>query len=247
MSPSRRRLVVTADDFGLCEQVNEGVADAHIHGIVTAASLMVRRQAAVAAAALSADLPRLSMGLHLDLGEWEYCEGEWQQIDFVVDVSDELAVRDAIDQQIGAFVRMVGRAPTHLDGHQHVHLSEPARSIVAATSESLGVPVRHGAAPYVGGFYGQTGTGEPRPERITTSALVAILDSLPQGLSELGCHPGRNMVAAISRYGSERDSELTVLCDPNVKTAIRDFDIELCAPGASRSVIDRDREGSMTD
>ena len=36
-----KRLIVTADDFGVAEAVNEAVEQAHRHGILTAASLMV--------------------------------------------------------------------------------------------------------------------------------------------------------------------------------------------------------------
>ncbi len=37
-----KRLVVTADDFGLSTEVNEAVEQAHREGILTTASLMVR-------------------------------------------------------------------------------------------------------------------------------------------------------------------------------------------------------------
>ena len=41
-----RTLIVNADDFGLSPGVNDGVLQAHVAGIVTSASLMVRRRAA---------------------------------------------------------------------------------------------------------------------------------------------------------------------------------------------------------
>ena len=44
------RLIVNADDFGLCAGVNQGIIEAHERGIVTSASLMVRYPAAEAAA-----------------------------------------------------------------------------------------------------------------------------------------------------------------------------------------------------
>ncbi|TMH61410.1 MAG: ChbG/HpnK family deacetylase, partial [Betaproteobacteria bacterium] len=37
-----KALIVTADDFGLAPEVNEGIELAHTTGILTAASLMVR-------------------------------------------------------------------------------------------------------------------------------------------------------------------------------------------------------------
>jgi predicted glycoside hydrolase/deacetylase ChbG (UPF0249 family) len=41
-----KRLIVSADDFGLCEPVNEAVEIAHREGILSTASLMVGERAA---------------------------------------------------------------------------------------------------------------------------------------------------------------------------------------------------------
>ena len=75
---SRRQLIVNADDFGLSPGVNRGTVRAHEHGVVTSASLMVRGAAVAEAAAYARANPRLSVGLHLDLWEWECRDGEWR-------------------------------------------------------------------------------------------------------------------------------------------------------------------------
>ena len=41
-----KRLIVTADDFGLCQPVNEAVEIAHREGVLSTASLMVGGAAA---------------------------------------------------------------------------------------------------------------------------------------------------------------------------------------------------------
>src|SRR5262249_56831666 len=64
-----KRVVVTADDFGLAREVNEAVEAAHRDGILTAASLMVAGPAAQDAIARARRLPRLHVGLHLVLVE----------------------------------------------------------------------------------------------------------------------------------------------------------------------------------
>ena len=61
-----RRLIVNADDFGLTHGVNRAVADAHRHGVLTSASLMVDAPGAEDAARLARELPGLSVGLHAD-------------------------------------------------------------------------------------------------------------------------------------------------------------------------------------
>jgi hopanoid biosynthesis associated protein HpnK len=62
-------LVVTADDFGADEAVNEAVAIAHRDGVLTAASLMVNAPAAAEAVKRARATPTLRVGLHLVLVE----------------------------------------------------------------------------------------------------------------------------------------------------------------------------------
>ena len=65
--PLRRFLIVTADDFGLHEAVNEAVEQASVSGVLTAASLMVAAPAAADAIRRARKLPNLRTGLHLVL------------------------------------------------------------------------------------------------------------------------------------------------------------------------------------
>ena len=62
-------LIVTADDFGLHEAVNEAVETAARAGTLTAASLMVSAPAAADAVRRAHALPRLRVGLHLTLAD----------------------------------------------------------------------------------------------------------------------------------------------------------------------------------
>ena len=64
-----KRLVVTADDFGASIEVNTAVEQAHRHGILTAASLMVAGDAAADAVARARVMPTLGVGLHIVLVE----------------------------------------------------------------------------------------------------------------------------------------------------------------------------------
>jgi chitin disaccharide deacetylase len=218
---SERVLIVNADDFGRSVGINRGVIRCHEEGIVTSASLMVRWPEAEDAAAW-ARRTSLSVGLHLDLGDWEWRDGAWHTRYEVVDIEDLDAIAAEIERQLEDFERLIGRPPTHLDTHQHVHLKyPPVLQALGPAGQRLGVPVR-GLTPgiaYSGVFYGQDGKGAPAPDLITADALVKLIEALPPGVTELGCHPAseadRDWV-----YREERVKEVEALCDPRVRAAI---------------------------
>jgi chitin disaccharide deacetylase len=214
-------LIVNADDFGLAAGVNSGITRAHEQGIVTSASLMVLQPYAPQAAAYARGHSELSLGLHLDLGEWSYIDGEWVRLYSVVPEGDLAAVAEEVARQLSLFHTLVGRPPTHLDSHQHIHRSEPARSVMLEAARRLGVPLRDYSAQvrYCGDFYGQNAEGQPFPDIISTPGLINILRKLPPGTTELGCHPGSGEKLD-TMYWRERAQETQVLCDPAVRAAI---------------------------
>ena len=220
-----RLLIVNADDFGLSAGVNRGVLRARRHGILTSASLMVRAEAAKEASRRGHEL---DLGLHLDLGEWDYREGDWIKRYERVSPEDSDAVEREIRQQLALFVELTGKLPTHLDSHQHVHWHEPVRTIATKMAQELGVPLRGVGAKihYCGSFYGQSGKGLSCPEAISVDSLINLLRSLPPGVTELACHPGDDFQLD-SSYRRERSLEVDALCDPRVRDVIKEEAIGL--------------------
>jgi len=211
------RLIVNADDLGLSTGVNEGIQRAYRHGIVTSASLMVRRPAAGHGAVTARREPGLSVGLHFDPGEWVCENGEWTLVGATSPPDDAVAVEAELEAQLSLFETLMGRKPSHLDSHQHVHRSEPAHSILCRAAERLDIPLRH-YSPLVrhcGSFYGQARDGRVTDRSIGVPALLRILGSLEPGVTELGCHPGVD-AATPSAYGRPRMTELATLCDATV-------------------------------
>jgi predicted glycoside hydrolase/deacetylase ChbG (UPF0249 family) len=223
-------LIVNADDFGQSSGINRGIVEAHEHGIVTSTSLMTRWPGAVEAARYARTHPDLSVGLHVDLGEWAYREGNWLLVYSVASLDNAAAVKKEIVAQLTTFRRLLGRDPTHIDSHQHVHLREPTRSALVEIARHLQIPLRHFTPGiyYCGNFYGQTAEGTPLPHVISIEALIKILQGLPPGVTELGCHPGE-VNDLDTMYGSERAKELKVLCNPQIRTTISTLGIELCS------------------
>jgi predicted glycoside hydrolase/deacetylase ChbG (UPF0249 family) len=225
---STKYLVVNADDFGQSNEVNRGIIKAHRCGVVTSASLMVRWSAASEAAAYAREQSSLSLGLHVDLGEQVFRAGEWVPLYAVVPLQDRTVIADEVTRQLDEFRRLMSREPSHLDSHQHVHLREPVRTVLIEVARQLRIPLRH-CCPnvgYHGSFYGQTAEGVPLPGVISVDGLIRILETLPSGCTELGCHPADGCDLN-TMYRNERLEELRVLCDPKVRAAIHTMGIEL--------------------
>jgi chitin disaccharide deacetylase len=199
--PQPRRLIVNADDLGFTPGVNRGIVEAHERGIVTSASLMVDRPAAAEGAEIARRLPSLAVGLHaaLDGVEAERCEQE-------------------LARQLARFGELVGARPTHLDSHHHVHREPGFAETFAAFAEREGLRARDHAVRHEPRFYGEAAIGVDR--------LLEILETLPSGDSELGCHPGY-ADGLTSRYTVEREQELRTLTDARVRGRLDELGIEL--------------------
>jgi len=224
-----RVLIVNADDFGRSPGINRGVVRAHTEGIVTSASLMVRYEDAAGAAAAARENPALAVGLHLDMSEWELHDGEWRASYELVPSGGREELAAEVERQLQQFRELMGRDPTHIDSHQHVHRDEPLRTVTAEAASRIGVPLRHaGPISYCGAFYGQGRHGFPIPEALRPEALAALVRDLPDGATELCCHPSET-VDFPSSYASERPLELRALCDPRVRGAVDEGGIRLCS------------------
>jgi predicted glycoside hydrolase/deacetylase ChbG (UPF0249 family) len=223
-----RRLIVNADDFGQTAGINEGIIQCHEQGIVTSTSLMVHWPWARAAAEYARATPTLSVGLHLDLGEWVWGSGQWRPLYEVVALTDPAAVRAEMMFQIDAFRRLMDAEPTHVDSHQHVHTRPLIKDIFLDVTSRLGVPLRHtdDRIRFLGEFYGQGRKGGLLDRTISADHLIDLLEGLPDGTTELSCHPGVRSDAH-GMYVAEREEEARVLCDPHVRAAIAAMGIEL--------------------
>ncbi len=149
-------LIVNADDFGLCEAVNEGVAAAFDRGIVTSASLLSPGDAFDHAAALARARPALDLGVHLTLTQTRPLsppehiaslvtkEGrfppDWRS--FLARYLRGGIRRRHIEAELRAQierVRQAGLDISHLDSHQHVHMLPGVLPVVVRLAAEHGI------------------------------------------------------------------------------------------------------------
>jgi hopanoid biosynthesis associated protein HpnK len=135
----RKFLIVTADDFGLHEAVNEGIEQASRRGVLTAASMMMGAPAIEDAIGRARRLPDLRVGLHLVLADgWATLapelvpaladrEGHMNDRMFAKGVrffalpKVRRQLEAEIRAQFAAFAR-TGLALDHVNVHKHFHL-----------------------------------------------------------------------------------------------------------------------------
>ncbi len=130
MQPSvpAKHIAVCLDDFGLHPGVNQAALQLANLGRITAISCMVAAPAWTAGAARLADLARdrVDVGLHLDFTEHTFDAKARRPLPLLIALAqtrrlDPALVRREIEAQLDAFEQAAGRAPAHVDGHQHVH------------------------------------------------------------------------------------------------------------------------------
>lgn len=225
-----RHVVVNADDFGAGPGVNRGIVESHRRGIVTSTSLMAEGPASRGAARLARECPALSVGLHVALPD-----REWKSD---ADLPAAAALRAALETQLGRFEELLGRPPTHLDSHHHIHIRPSLLPHFEELASRCAIPLRDcSGVRYCSRFYGQW-DGESRPEQVSAEALIRILDTeAEEGVIELGCHPGRPDPDLTSSYAAERELELRALCDERVRSFVERRGIVLVGFAEARSLV----------
>ncbi|KAL0979856.1 hypothetical protein UPYG_G00190720 [Umbra pygmaea] len=173
MPQPRVKLVVTGDDFGYCPRRNQGIVDCFLAGGISNVSLLINASWAKEAAEL-AKRHHIPIGLHANLSEGLPVSPGLKRGSTLL-TSDgffhgKMGFRKAlqsgqlsmpeVEQELRAQVRMfgelVGQMPSHMDGHQHVHVLPEVREVFAQVLSDYGisytrVPVERGlhACPWL--------------------------------------------------------------------------------------------------
>jgi chitin disaccharide deacetylase len=164
----RPRLIVTADDYGLHEAVNEAVERGYREGVLRAASLMVAAPAMADAVERAQRLPGLAIGLHLVLADGQAVLPP-ARIPDLVDAHgrfNHAMVRNGfrffflprVRRQLAAEIRAqfeafaaTGLPLDHVNAHKHFHLHPTIFSLMLSIGREFGLrAVRLPAEPGMG-------------------------------------------------------------------------------------------------
>jgi chitin disaccharide deacetylase len=160
-----RRLIINADDFGLCESVNKGIVEAHTKGVLTSTTLMANMPHADHAVELAKSTPTLGLGVHLNLTAGKpLCQDS--SIKLILDSQGHFAlspgklalaslitgkVRTAIETELASQIQWLidkGIKPTHLDSHKHIHCFPSIFPIICRLAKHFNIPaIRYAGEP----------------------------------------------------------------------------------------------------
>jgi len=283
-----KNLIVNADDLGWTAGVNRGIAEAHRNGIVTSSSVLANGAAFDDGVKVVRALPALGVGVHLNLSGGAPVAGT-KAVPSLVDERGELSggpeqlllklarrklklsdVEREWDAQIEK-IRATGIAPTHLDGHKHVHMlpglfpialklakkhsiaairisneSSPLRTALSGKNGrnssielKQGVQARglkllardaHKLADKAGIEAADFFCGIAQTGVLTREGVLNLLESLPEGTTELMCHPGyldEDLAQSDTRLQNSRAAELEILTDITVRKSVASHGIRL--------------------
>jgi len=283
-----KNLIVNADDLGWTDGVNRGILEAFHHGIVTSTSLLANGAAFAAGVQAARSTPGLGVGVHLNLSDGPPV-ADREIVTSLLNDEGEFAggpeslllrrarrglllaeVENEWDAQIQK-VRDAGIAPTHVDGHKHVHMlpglfeialklakrhdigairvsleaSNLRAALASGSKQNAGVVMKQGmqarglkllardareqaerasisTADY---FCGIAQTGE-----LTREGVEQFVKSLPEGTTELMCHPGYADAAlrkTQTRLQDSRQTELQILTDTGIRNLVASLGIRL--------------------
>ena len=158
--------------------------------------------------------------------------------------------------QIDLFVKATGQKPDHLDAHHFCSCLSPALfelmlNLAGKLSVPIRMPFRDGSEFVIGDLPEKERNSileayphllehfhQPFPRNFITSfygqgisilSLKNILEHLPEGSSELMCHPGYadDELKSNSNYSSMREREHKVLTNDRIKTCLLEQGIKL--------------------
>jgi len=139
-----KRLIITADDFGLTTEVNEAIERAHRDGVLTSASTMIAEEAAGDAVARARRLPSLRVGLHITVvdGRSIVTGKPLPKNLFAAGVAYFFFRRAELEREIRAqfeaFAK-TGLPLDHVDAHHHMHTHPTVFSTILRVGREYGM------------------------------------------------------------------------------------------------------------
>lgn len=151
-----KRAIISADDFGMSQEVNEAIEEAHCRGLLSTTSLMVSGEAVDDAIRRAKRLPDLKVGLHLVVIEgpatlshshlplitnqedWFSSDQLRLGIDYFFPPEGRRELHKEIAAQFSAFSK-TGLVLDHANAHKHMHLHPTVGRMMIDVGKNYGL------------------------------------------------------------------------------------------------------------
>ena len=245
----KRVLIVNADDCNLTRGVTRAILEGHDTGIISSTTFMANLPVESWTVRELTKRKNLGLGIHLNItfskpvskagnvksliaanGNFRKLAGQILKLPRTSQVLEEYTA------QIHRFKTIFGFLPDHLDTHHQIHDHPFFWPILAETAKKFRLPLRRSSLmlqskwnqspPFSPEFtFGNlTAEGYWRP-----APLEAILRNLPEGISEIMCHPGicDAELKSLSSFTSGREAERKLFRSPSLRRLLQSSGIVL--------------------
>lgn len=233
-----KKLIINADDFGMCEGNTLGILLAHEKGLVTSTTVMMNMPYAKWALDKAKNYPDLGIGVHLTLtmgkpllpGKKSYTDDEGNFLrpsayeDGFPD-GDPEEVYEEWKAQIEEFIKYTGHLPTHLDSHHHVHMEHRQVEVIKRLAKEYNLPIRQ-TKPIIDHYFPAFTNFYAKGVNFETFKQICETDN---DIVEIMSHPALadERLMHVTSYNLPRMKELELLMSDEFKNYIKDNNIEL--------------------
>ena len=255
----QKMLIINADDCNLTSQVTSAILKAHENGIVTSTTFLINLPVGPGVVRELLSRKKLGIGLHMNvtLGkpvakpelvrsllqkDGRFKKKEQYSEKKLPPVSEIL---EEFKAQLLKFEKVFKRLPTHVDVHHHMHDFRPFLEALAAVAQKHDLPVRwtrHLTEPDIRSAHKDLKTtdhfyGNLDPHTFWTEEVLRhLLFTLPEGTSEIMCHPGwvDDELCSISSLTIPREREYQLFSLKELRRYVDHLGIRLAHFGCLR-------------
>lgn len=231
-----KKLIINADDFGLCDGVTFGILKAHQDGILTSTTCMMNMPHIEEYLSLASHFPHLGLGVHLvltigkPLTRGSFCDekGNFKSRNMypgkkVIVKQDELYLE--WKTQIDKFIQLTNKKPTHLDSHHHVHLLPGNIDVALKLAKEYDIPLRQEC--YLQNDFEYVRFSEVFYNQSVSLETINDICHFDDEIFELMCHPAfvDPFLYNHSSYNIQRIKELDILCSQEAKDITKNIQL----------------------
>lgn len=243
----KRHLIVNADDCNLTPGVTEAILDCHDSGILTSTTLMMNLPIEGRTVRSLMKRPQLGLGIHLNVTMGRPVSQisrvssltsgslfrKRQEQQTVLPRWQELALE--YQNQIELFRKIFKKKPTHLDTHHQMHDHPFFYEALYRVAQQNDLPIRRSVLMRQATTPMNVRTTDYLFGNLTVegfwreAALHTLLTHLPEGTSEIMCHPGKDddALRAVSSFTTGREMEWQLFSHPRFKAILKDSGVIL--------------------